>query len=134
MNDSSDRLLVRDRLKQFIAAAIEKAGGPKALGLKLERHGFSGRQGPFDERTVRAWRSGHRLPSPDLVFAIANLFELSIDRFAFDDQPHNNLAQQIARLNQDRDQLMAWMLEVRENLGFPPPHLPPLTDQEEQVG
>ena len=121
MRDPLNRELIRECVKQFLADAIEKAGGPKALGHKLEKHGFTGREGPYDERTVRAWRAGRRMPSPDVVFGIAMLFELSLDRYAFSDELQDKLAQDVARLREDRDQLMVWMLEVRERLGFPPP-------------
>ena len=121
MRDLLNPELTRECVKQFLADAIDNAGGPKALAHKLEKHGFTGREGPYDERTVRAWRAGRRMPSPDLVFGIAKLFELSLDRYAFGDELHDKLTQDVDNLREDRDQLMVWMLEVRERLGFPPP-------------
>ena len=121
MNDPLNRELIRECVKQFLADAIEKAGGPKALGHKLEKYGFTGREGSYDERTVRAWRAGRRMPSPDVVFGIAMLFELSLDRYVFGSELQDKLAQDVARLREDRDQLMVWILEVRERLVFPPP-------------
>jgi hypothetical protein len=119
--DVLERELIRERLKQFLSHAIEKAGGPKALGHKLEKHGFMGREGPYDERTVRAWRAGRRMPSPEIVFGIAMLFEVSLDRYLFGEELHDRLALDVERLREDRDQLMVWILEVRERLGYPPP-------------
>ena len=121
VKDPLGRELIRECVKQFLADAIAKAGGPKALGHKLERHGFSGREGPYDERTVRAWRAGRRMPAPDVIFGIAMLCELSLDRYVFSDELQDKLARAVTRLREDRDQLMVWMLEIRERLGFPPP-------------
>jgi hypothetical protein len=119
--DVLERELIREHLKQFLSDAIEKAGGPKALGHKLEKHGFTGREGPYDERTVRAWRAGRRMPSPEIVFGIAMLFDVSLDQYVFGEELHDKLAQDVERLREDRDQLMVWILEVRERLGFAPP-------------
>lgn len=121
MKNPPDRGVIRERLKLFLAHSIDKAGGPKALGHKLEKCGFTGRDGPYDERTVRAWRAGRRMPSPDIVFGIAMVFEVSLDHYVFGEELQDKLAHDIARLREDRDQLMVWMLEVRERLGFPPP-------------
>lgn len=119
--DVLEREVIREHLKQFLSEAIEKAGGPKALGHKLEKHGFTGREGPYDERTVRAWRAGRRMPSPEIVFGIAMLFEVSLDQYVFGEELQDRLTQDVERLRADRDQLMVWILEVRERLGFPPP-------------
>ena len=130
-----DRGVVRERLKLFLAHSIDKAGGPKALSHKLERYGFTGRDGPYDERTVRAWRGGRRMPSPDIVFGIAMLCGVSLDHYVFGEELQDKLANDIARLLKDRDQLMVWMLEVRERLGFPAPdrHMAPEGEPEERL-
>ncbi len=81
--EDGDRRPASPEVNRFLADAIEKAGGAEALAEALHAVGFSGREGPFDDRTVRAWANGNRRPTPDLIFAVARLLDLSMDRYAF---------------------------------------------------
>lgn len=82
------RSVVREAMagevQRFFADAMEKAGGATAVALALHEMGFEGRgEGPLDERTIRTWAAGTRMPQPDVVFAVATQYGLSIDRYAF---------------------------------------------------
>lgn len=45
--------------------------------------GFGTEGEPFSDRTIRGWRTGPRTPDADIVLALANRFQVSLDHYVF---------------------------------------------------
>lgn len=73
---------IRERLRSFLVDTIEKAGGPKAVALQLQKLGYKGRNGKYEEGTIRSWR-GSSAPAPEVVFALSAQYKVSIDHYVF---------------------------------------------------
>lgn len=105
---------MEDRLRQFLADAIEKAGGSKSLAYELSQLGFRGRDGKgvLVDATVRAWRRGDHAPAPEVVFAIANHYGLSLDAYARGHDAQAELRAELDHLRSRQGVLTDWLLEV----------------------
>jgi transcriptional regulator with XRE-family HTH domain len=112
---------MRDKLLAFLADATKKAGGAKALAFELTQLGY----GPVDEQTIRAYRRGDRRPTPDLVFAIARRFNVSVDEYIFSNVLQATFAERFAELEAQvrrmAARMEAWEIEWAAAAGQEPP-------------
>lgn len=68
---ADDRDAAGREVRRFILDAIDAAGGVKAVADALS----------YTEGAVRSWRAT-KTPPPDVLFALARLSRLSLDRYA----------------------------------------------------
>jgi transcriptional regulator with XRE-family HTH domain len=80
MTDPKVAELAVEEVARFCAAAIRRAGGERQLAERLSTLGFRGRQEGLTAGAVRAWRLGVSVPGADVVFALAAVLGLSLDR------------------------------------------------------
>jgi transcriptional regulator with XRE-family HTH domain len=106
------------RLKKFWADALTKAGGTEELAGRLARLGVEGRDGPYNPKSIEAWRGGRRQPGADVLLVVATDLGLSLDHYMFGrvlDQPAD-LAAEAQDLRRRQGILMGWLLELDDKL------------------
>lgn len=79
-------------LTRFLDGVIEVGGGPRRVAQALVGLGF-----PYSEGAVRAWR-GSRKPPAEVLFALAQHFNVSLDDYAFASTMREQLAALEARV------------------------------------
>ena len=73
-----------DRVREFFADAIQEMGGAKRAQLALKNAGLRAPDGTeYSVRAVSSWaeKKNPKQPAPDVLFAVAELSGLSVDRY-----------------------------------------------------
>lgn len=100
--DDLEREIVRARLKRFLVAVID-AKGPKTVARDLTSRGWS-----YEEGTVRSWR-GRKNPPPDVAFALAAMYGISLDEYALV-TPQPDLAKRVQDLETTQDVMLNYLM------------------------
>lgn len=118
MVDNLESETIRGRLQAFLDEVID-AKGPKTVARDLTSLGWE-----YSEGAVRAWR-GSRKPPADVLFALAALYEVSMDLYATGAALEVKLTDQLVilarRMTDLEDRLHAWEIEAAAAAGLEPP-------------
>lgn len=102
----------RDAVARLVSHARAKAGSGAKLAQMIEQ--WYGQNDKPSLSTVNAWANGSN-PAPGWVlFALARVYGLSLDEFAFSEEDRRTLADQLAELRQDVQALQIHVARLLE--------------------
>jgi hypothetical protein len=125
--DTSLRKQMGDRVRDFFADAIEAMGGAKRAQLALKNEGVLAPDGTeYSVRAVSSWaeKKNPKQPAPEVVFAVAELSGLSVDRYVHGDALESKFLARLEDHEQRVGALETQLWELAAMLGWELEHRP----------
>ena len=125
--DSSLRKKMGDRVRDFFADAIQGMGGVKRAQLALKNAGLRAPDGTeYSVRAVSSWaeKKAPKQPAPEVLFAVAELSGLSVDRYVLGDALEAKLGARVEDHEQRLGALETELWELAAMFGWELEHKP----------
>ena len=125
--DPSLRKQMGELVREFFAGAIQAMGGAKRAQLVLKNAGLRAPDGTeYSVRAVSSWaeKKNPKQPAPEVLFAVAELSGLSVDRFVLGEALEAKFAERVEDHEQRIGALEAQLWELAAMFGWELEHKP----------
>jgi hypothetical protein len=125
--DPSLRKQMGELVREFFADAIQAMGGAKRAQLVLKNAGLRAPDGTeYSVRAVSSWaeKKNPKQPAPEVLFAVAELSGLSVDRFVLGEALEAKFAERVEDHEQRIGALEAQLWELAAMFGWELEHKP----------
>ena len=119
--DSSIRKQMGERVRDFFADAIQAMGGAKRAQLALKNAGLRAPDGTeYSVRAVSSWaeKKSPKQPAPEVLFAVAELSGLSVDRYVVGEALESKFGERVEDHEQRLGALETQLWELAAMFGW----------------